>query len=255
MTAPTARPRELGRTPFTRANALARLAPAAALSLANVTTLDAVTPMLTLAVVAVALPQVGLSPRQLYRVTWPLLVATGTLLVVNTLADPSPGVGRADLETGLVTALRLLAVALPGLLAFATIDAVDLADAVVQQAGVPPRFGYGALAAMRLLPMLTDDWRTQTLAARARGVTPRGPAGHVRQAGHRVLGLLVVAVRRGTRLAVALDARGFDGARRATARPSAWTSADSTWVAGGVAAAAAVTAASAALGGWSPLVG
>lgn len=255
MTAPTARPRELGRTPYTRANALARLAPAATLGLVNVTSLDAVTPLLTLSVVALALPLVGLSPRELSHVTWPLLVAAGTLLVVNTLADPSPGLGRDDLEAGLVTALRLLAVALPGLLAFATVDAVDLADAVVQQAGVPPRFGYGALAAMRLLPMLTDDWRTQTLAARARGVTPRGPVGHVRQAGRRVLGLLVVAVRRGTRLAVALDARGFDGARRATARPSAWTTADSAWAMGGVAVAAAVGAASAALGGWSPFIG
>lgn len=255
MTVPTARPRELGTTAFTRANPLARLAPALALGVANVTTLDPVTPLLTLAAVGLALPATALTPRQLARVSWPLLVGAATLLVVNTLAHPAPGVGAADLRAGGVTALRLLAVALPGLLAFATVDAVDLADALVQQLRVPPRFSYGALAAMRLLPLLTEDWRSQTLAARARGVTPRGPAGLVRHLARRVLGLLVTAVRRATRLAVALDARGFDRADRATSRPSAWTRPDLGWAVGGVVVAVAVTATSVALGSWQPISG
>jgi energy-coupling factor transport system permease protein len=250
VSTPTALPRDLGRTSFTRANPLARLAPATALGVANVITLDPVTPLLTLAVVAVALPATGLSPRQLTRSTWPLLVAAATLLAVNTLADPSPGIGWADVAVGTTTATRLLAVALPGLLAFATIDAVDLTDALVQQLHVPPRFGYGALAALRLMPMLAEDWRHQALAARARGISPRGPVARVRDVMRRVLGLLVTAIRRATRLALALDARGFDGATRATARPSAWTRSDTAWAVGGVGAAAAITVASIALGSW-----
>lgn len=255
MTVPTARPRELGTTPFTRANPLARLAPALALGAVNVATLDPVTPALTLVLVAATLPLAGLSPRQLARVSWPLLVAALTLLVVNTLAYPAPGVGEADLRAGAVTAVRLLAVALPGLVAFATVDAVDLADALVQQLHVPPRFSYGALAAMRLLPLLTEDWRCQTLAARARGVSARGPVQRATQAAHRVLGLLVTAVRRATRLAVALDARGFDRADRSTSRPSTWTGGDLGWLLAGTAAAVAVTVVSVALGGWQPLAG
>jgi len=255
VSTPFALPRELGTTAFTRSNPLARLAPAAALGVANVVTLDPVTPVLTLLVVAGTLPVLGLPPRQLARSTWPLFAAAATLLVVNTLANPAPGVGGEDLAVGATTAVRLLAVALPGLLAFATIDAVDLTDAAVQQLHVPPRFGYGALAALRLMPLLTEDWRHQALAARARGVTPRGPVARVRDVGRRVLGLLVTAIRRATRLAVALDARGFDGARRATARPSAWTGADTAWTAGGVAAAAAVTATSLVLGAWQPFLG
>ncbi|MEO8329549.1 MAG: energy-coupling factor transporter transmembrane component T, partial [Candidatus Nanopelagicales bacterium] len=219
MTSLTAHPRDVGTKPFTRANALARLAPALTFGLVNVVTLDPVTPALTLAVVLLALPATGLSASQLWRATWPLLVAAITLFVVNSFAFAAPGIGSADLTAGSVTAARLLAIALPGVVAFATIDPVDLTDALVQQLRVPPRFGYGALAALRLLPLLTQDWRSQTLAARARGVAPRGGISWVKALARRVLGLLVTAVRRATRLALALDARGFDGAQRATARP------------------------------------
>jgi energy-coupling factor transporter transmembrane protein EcfT len=56
-------------------------------------------------------------------------------------------------------------------------------------------------------------------------------------------------------LAVALDARGFDGVTRATARPSPWTRGDTAWAAGGAGIAAAVTAASVALGSWQWFAG
>lgn len=250
MSLPTAVPRELGPTRFARANPLARLAPAAALGLVNVVALDPVTPVLTLAVVAAAVRLTGLTWQTLIRVSWPLVMAAATLLVVNTLADPEPGVGLADLTSGWVTALRLLAIALPGVLAFATIDPVDLTDALVQQVHLPARFGYGALAATRLLPLLRADWHTQGMASRARGVTPRGIGGRLTHALRRVLLLLVSAIRRATRLAVALDARGFGDASRARSRPSAWTSADTGWCLGGMLVAVGVVAVSAATGSW-----
>ena len=253
MTALTALPRELGHTWFTRANPLARLAPAAALGVVNVLTLDPLTPVLTLMVVGAATPLLGLSWRAVLRVTWPLALAALTLLVVNTLAYPGAGVGGADLEAGVVTALRLLAIALPGVLVFATIDPVDLTDALVQQLHVPARFGYGSLAASRLLPLLTDDWRAQAMAARARGVSGSGVVGRVRRLFSRVLLLLVSALRRATRLAVALDARGFAEADRARSRPSTWTTGDGVLLVGGVLVAALVAGVSMATGSWDTL--
>lgn len=254
MTTPTALPRAEATTAYTRANALARLCPAATLGLVNVLTIDPVTPLVTLAIVLEWLPATGISLRRLARVSWPLLVAAGTLVVVNTIADPSPGLGASDVSTGLVTGARLLAIALPGVLAFATIDSVDLTDSLVQQLRVPPRFGYGALAALRLMPALAQDWDTYTLAARARGVAPSGPVSRVRLLGRRLLGLLVTAIRRATRLSVALDARGFDDARRSTSRASPWTGADTALSLGGVLVAAVVVAVSVAVGSWDPLV-
>lgn len=226
ITTASARPRELGLTAFTRCNPLARLFPALTLAVVNIATISAPVHVATLMVTVLCLPLLALKSRQLWRLTWPLFVATATLFVVNTLANPGPGIHQADLEAGAVTAVRLLAVALPGLVVFATIDAVDLVDALVQQLHVSARFGYGALAGLRLMPMLGEDWRLQSLAGRARGVSPRGPVQRVRFLFHRLVSLLVGAVRRGTRMALALDARGFDQAKRATARPSPWTGAD-----------------------------
>lgn len=254
MTTPTAYPRQDGATRYRRANALARLCPAAVLGLVNVLTVDALTPLLTLGVTLLWLPAMGLSARQAASVSWPLFVAAGTLLVVNTIADPVPGLGWQDVETGVVTALRLLAIALPGVLAFATIDVVDLTDSLVQQLKVPPRFGYGALAAMRLMPALAEDWRAYSLAARARGVTTRGPIRRTSLLGRRLVGLLVGAVRRASRLSTSLDARGFDDAQRATSRPSAWTGADSALAVGGTAVALVIAVVSVTAGAWDPLV-
>jgi energy-coupling factor transport system permease protein len=220
----------------------------------NVLTLDLLTPVITLGVVVLALPVTGLSWRLALRVSWPLGVAALTLLVVNSVTYAAPGIGQPDLEAGVVTALRLLAIALPGVLVFSTIDSVDLTDALVQQLHVPARFGYGALAATRLLPLLVDDWRSQAVAARARGVAARGPAQWARYTARRVLLLLVSALRRATRLAVALDARGFADAHRSTSRPSPWTAADWGWVVGGVVVAAAVVGLSVVLGSFDVLL-
>ena len=54
--------------------------------------------------------------------------------------------------------------------ATATSDPTEVADALIQQARVSPRFAIGVLAALRLVPVLARDWRTIGLARRARGV-------------------------------------------------------------------------------------
>ncbi|HEV8228891.1 MAG TPA: energy-coupling factor transporter transmembrane protein EcfT, partial [Candidatus Limnocylindria bacterium] len=71
----------------------------------------------------------------------------------------------------------------------------------------------------------------------------------------RALGLFVTAIRRATRLAIAMDARGFGSrACRTLARPRAITLADRLLVAASVALAAGATAVSVALGSWRPLL-
>ena len=92
----------------------------------------------------------------------------------------------------------------------------------------PPRFALGALAAVRMLPGLADEWRLIGLARRARGVEAgRNPLVGLRLGGGRLFALLVAAIRRGTRLALAMDARGFgEQPCRTVARPRAVTRAD-----------------------------
>jgi energy-coupling factor transport system permease protein len=132
------------------------------------------------------------------------------------------------LATSLAYALRLLALALPGVLVYATTDPTDLADSLVQHVKAPPRFAIGALAAFRLTGALAEEWRLISMARRARGIDSVGnPLRWLRLFAGTAFGLLVGAIRRGTRLALAMDARGFDsGLPRSIARPSAFGAAD-----------------------------
>jgi len=234
-------------------NPLALLAPALILGVLNALTLDVQTHLLSIGAAVICVPLLHVPARRFIRTAWPLVVAAATLLLVNALADPAPGLGWADFGTGVTTALRLLAIALPGLVAFMAIEPVSLVDALVRFLRVPPRFGYGALAAMRLIPSLTDDLRTRRLALRARGATPHGVSARITGSVQVLLGLLVTAIRRATRLATALDARGFDTLRRATARPSIWTIRDTTWCLSGLIASALIMAITVTSGSWHSL--
>jgi len=104
-------------------------------------------------------------------------------------------------------AARIVAIAAIGVVIARTTDSTALVDALVQQARLPDRFAYGALAAYQALPRLAEDLGTLRQARRIRGL--RGPW-HPRL----LVGLLVLAVRHGDRLALAMDSRGFGSGPR-----------------------------------------
>ncbi|MEV6306408.1 energy-coupling factor transporter transmembrane component T [Actinoplanes sp. NPDC051861] len=250
--------------PLARRNPVAKLGAALLFSLPLIATVDPLTPALALLVELAVLPFFGVRYRALARRAAPLLLAAGGVLVTLTLfaAERSGtllvSLGPFDITTGVLTSaagliLRIFAVALPGIVVFATTDPTDLADALVQNAKAPARFAIGALAAFRLLPLLGQEWRSLTLARRARGV----------EAGHNpvvfastAFALLVAALRRGGRLAVAMDARGFDStAPRTHARRQHFTAADTALLTCAVTAATAILTLSLALGVFRPVVG
>jgi energy-coupling factor transport system permease protein len=201
--------------PLARRNPVAKLAAAAVMSFALLVT------------------------RTLARRAWPLLLSAAGVGVAQTLF------GTGDWLVSLGLALRVPAVALPGIVVFATTDPTDLADALVQQARIPARFAIGALAAFRLMPLLGAEWRLLRLARRARGLDAgRNPLAHLRQFAALSFAILVGAIRRGTRLATAMDARGFDSGRpRTIARPQRFTTADTILIIGAATLAAAALAA------------
>ena len=248
--------------------ALARFNPVAKISAAGILmaglllTLDPVTPAILLAIELALVPATGVSVRTLARRTWPLLLGVAGVAVSNLLivqgGDTVLEVGPFDVTTDAVTAavsvsLRLLAIALPGILVLASTDPMDLADALVQRWHAPARFAYGALAALRLLPLLSADWHQFTRARRARGLDPgRSPVAHLRAFTAKVLAVLVAAVRRGVRLATAMEARGFGATdvARTIARPQPFLTRDWWLIAGTVVAVLFATAVAVAVGAW-----
>lgn len=123
-------------------------------------------------------------------------------------------------------AARILAIAVVGVVFAQTTDSTRLVDALVQQARAPERFAYGALAAYQAIPRFTEDLVTLRQARRIRGLPG---SWHPRL----LVSLLVLAIRHGDRLALAMDARGFGtGGRRSRYRLVRWT-----WLDAGVGAA------------------
>ncbi|GAA2560537.1 energy-coupling factor transporter transmembrane component T [Winogradskya consettensis] len=251
-----------------RRNPVAKLGAALLFSLPLVATLDPVTPALALLIELLALPFFGLRYAVVARRAWPLALAAAGILVTMTLfaadrsgsvlASPGPFVITTGvLRDALGLVLRVFAVALPGIIVFATTDPTDLADALVQNAKAPARFAIGALAAFRMIPLLTSEWQMLSLARRARGIDAgRNPLAKLHLFGSTAFALLVGALRRGGRLATAMDARGFDsGLPRTFARIQKFSPADVALLVVTALASGAALTISILTGFFNPIIG
>ena len=187
-------------------------------------------PMVLALVALVAGMVVGrIPPRELARAVTPIWLAALGLAFFNTVfaaanADPSAvtvvqvgpfRITEAALVSGVGLGLRLIAVGAVGAVFILTTDSTRLADSLVQQAGLSPRFAYGALAAYQAVPRFGEDLATLRQARRLRGL--RG-GWHPRL----LVGLLVLAIRHGDRVALAMDARAFGSGPRTHYREVDW---------------------------------
>lgn len=254
--------------PLAAANPVAKLGAGLVLLVALFASLDGLTAAIVLAALVAALPFSGIGVRALAGRAWLVLLAAIAIGLFNilfaaeqqgpTVVEIGPiRIGATTVVGGVGLALRLVAIALAGILATATSDPTEVADALIQQLRVPPRFAIGVLAALRLAPGLAREWEILGLARRARGVDAgRSPVAAVRLVGGRLMALLVAAIRRGSRMALAMEARGF-GSRpcRTIARPQRMRTADWAWIVAAVLLATGAIAVSVAAGTWRPLLG
>jgi energy-coupling factor transport system permease protein len=251
-----------------RANPVAKLGAAAILLAVLFVSIDGVTALVVLGAALALVPVSGLSPSVLLARSWPVALGALSIALFAVIFAPVQDgptivavgpirIGGETAVTGAGLATRLVAIALVGLLATATSEPTALADALVQQLRVSPRFAVGSLAALRLLPRFALEWQQIALARRARGLDAgRNPLTALRLFAGQMITLLVTAIRRGTRMAVAMEARGF-GARscRTVARPRHMTLGDWGWIAGAAVLGGAAVGISVAVGAWRPLFG
>ncbi len=236
---------------LSRINPVAQLTAMVVITLVLLTSLDVVTPAVVVAAELCLLPAAGLTDaRDLWRRTWPLLLGAGSVGLVNVLLSD-----EATVVTGVGLGLRVVGLALPGVLLVASTDPVHLADALTIHWRVSTRFAFGALAALRLVPLMVAELESVRLARRTRGVEAgRNPVARARLFAGIAFTLLVGAVRRGSRLATAMDARGFDsGIPRTNARGSRLHPRDAGFVAGAVVVCALAVTLSVLTGTWSPI--
>jgi energy-coupling factor transport system permease protein len=210
-----------------------------------------IVPPLVLAVAALAAGIVlGRIPvRTFARTLAPLWIAAIGIGVSNTLFAASNGdpvaaelvqLGpiRITVEAaagGFALFCRVVAIASVGAVFTLTTDSTRLADSLVQQAHVSPRFAYGALAAYQAIPRFGEDLTTLRQARRVRGLRGSWHPGLL-------IGVLVLALRHADRMALAMDARAFGSGPRSFYRPTRWSWLDVAVGAGAIAVLAGALA-------------
>lgn len=244
-----------------RANPLSKFGALAIITVALVWSIDWLSAGIAVFCELLVLPLAGLNLRLLWTRAWPLVAAavlggwsTAVLAPDKGLLIFSVGIwtmGEHSLLLGVGFFLRGLAIALPAVIVMACTEPTDLADALAQLARLPHRFVLGTLAALRLVGLMVAEWQTIGMARRARGVGASGNvlSGLAAKLGQS-FGLLVQSIRRASRLAATMEARGFGAGPRTWARPSRLSAVDAWVVLGALVIAGLSVGISVLLGVW-----
>ena len=240
-------------------NPVAKLAAVLVITVTLLLSIDPGSAGVTLVLTLLLVPFTGVAARDLWLRLWPIVVAAAIAAAATVLYGRPAGavyvewgllrISDGSIALALAIFLRVLAIALPSMLLIATTDPTDLADGLSQRLHLPARFVLGALAGLRLVGLLIEDWRELSLARRVRGVAD---AGRIRRFLGQSFALFVLAIRRGTKLATAMEARGFGAPiARTWARPSVLRPRDAMLVLIAIGVAAASVVAAVLAGTWT----
>lgn len=137
-------------------------------------------------------------------------------------------VAMENVLTGIALGLRSLVFALWSLLFVLTTEPTKLMLGLVQHCKLPPRFGYGMMAAYRFIPLFRQELNQIRAAHQIRGMgEAKSLRGRWEQLKRYAIPLLAGAIRKAERIAIAMESKGFDGSReRSYYRRIAWTKYD-----------------------------
>jgi len=240
-------------SPLARRNPTVKFGLLVVVSLALLFVFEPLTPavLYVVALLAVAAGS-GIRPRLLLLGHLPFVGVAVGLLLVNALSRPGIEIARLGLlrvteegvEVGAALGLRTLVIGVLALGFVASTDGVRLMTSLHQHARLGLRFTYAVLAGYRTLEELPREWQLirHAHAVRARPGARGGPLGGVRAFARAGFALLVVSLRRGERLAMALESRGLGLAPRTIWRPVALTGTDAVFAAASLVVLAAVFA-------------
>ena len=240
-------------------NPVAKLLTAFLIALALVLSVDWVSALTALVLELVLIAALGVRLRPFLIRTGVIAVGAGLTALTILLYGQSSGtvhwhfllvtVSDGSIALSVATFLRVLAIALPSVFLFVDVDPTELADGLGQVLRLPARFVLGALAGLRLVGLLGLDWQYLGHARRARGVADHA---RLRRTAGQAFALLVFAVRRGSKLATAMEARGFGAyPTRTWARPSPFGRREIALIAAGLAIAVTSVSVSVATGAWN----
>jgi len=245
----------------TRSNPVAKIAAMFVLTCGVIFSIDLVSASVMLALLFAAMPLTGVRLAAVARRLWfiPLVALAAGYGTALLAAHDGPIVfelgpivfSQRSVLLGIAVALRTIDLVLPCVLLAASIDSTELADALVQLCRLPERFVLATLAASRLLGLFAAELETLRMARRARGVGGSGPFAQLAAFAPVSFALLVQAIRRGTRLAMAMEGRAFGTAGRTWSRKSELHRRDALLVASAAALSACAIVAAVVTGNWN----
>ncbi|MEH7112266.1 energy-coupling factor transporter transmembrane component T [Neobacillus niacini] len=117
-------------------------------------------------------------------------------------------------QRGLSLGLRVLSFATLSIMFTLTTKPTDFLLSLMQQCKLPPKLAYGIMAGYRFLPLIREEFLTLKNAHRVRGVAgARTIPEKIQQLKRYVIPLLAGAIRKAERTALAMESKGFTGAK------------------------------------------
>ncbi|WNB93871.1 energy-coupling factor transporter transmembrane component T [Bacillus sp. NEB1478] len=122
-----------------------------------------------------------------------------------------------SLYRGIHLGFRALSFAMLGLTFALTTRPVYLFYSLMQQLHLKPKYAYSFMAAVRLLPIMIEEFQTIRYAQKVRGVnSPNGLVGYFKMIQSLMIPLLSQSIRRAFRIAVAMEAKRFNNNSKRT---------------------------------------
>lgn len=222
-------------------NPLARFGGVAALTLPLLFSVDWVSAVVALVGSVLAALLLGVNMRAVAKYALPLWLAIPVAGLSMLLYGAVDGeiywqwwfitISENSVSLSIAAMLRVAAIGLPAIMFLHAIDPTELGNSLAQIAKLPAHFVLAAVASARLLTLSERDFGQLRRARRARGIQ----GDRLRRTFSMILGLFVMALRRGAKLATAMEARGFGRAdSRTYVHPSVLKPADYCFMLGGL---------------------
>jgi energy-coupling factor transport system permease protein len=123
-------------------------------------------------------------------------------------------VSEESLIRGIHLGFRALSFAMLGLLFALTTKPVRLFYSLMQQLKLPPKFAYSFMAAIRLIPIMIEEYQIIINAQRVRGLKQKNH--FLKRMQRLAIPLLSQSIRRAYRIAVSMEAKRFQTDRKRT---------------------------------------
>ncbi len=121
----------------------------------------------------------------------------------------------AALKIGLSRGIRVFSLINLSIIFVSTTDVTALVDSLVQNMKMPYRIAYGTLVAYRMIPLLSDEFSQIQASQKIRGVLPKkNIRSKIEFFFKQAITLMVGAIRRSDRLALAMDSKAFGASKK-----------------------------------------